>query len=168
MDLSDNHTMDVWHRSDAPAYLKFLKFKDIANEIKFIASLEFGKWRVAIQLPYIRIPLSVQPARTETGVMKNLREYIKNNENALRDFLLVSNKYDEVKKQMISDFGITSITDVEVNNMKSFGDYIRQFENYVKDKNWLFQSSYFSVNKAINNLREEYDRLITKVDSIAM
>lgn len=168
MDLSDNHTMDVWHRSDAPAYLKFLKFKDIANEIKFIASLEFGKWRVAIQLPYIRIPLSVQPARTETGVMKNLREYIKNNENALRDFLLVSNKYDEVKKQMISDFGITSITDVEVNNMKSFGDYIRQFENYVKDKNWLFQSSYFSVNKAINNLREEYDRLIMKVDSIAM
>ena len=132
MDLSDNHTMDVWHRSDAPAYLKFLKFKD------------------------------------ETGVMKNLREYIKNNENALRDFLLVSNKYDEVKKQMISDFGITSITDVEVNNMKSFGDYIRQFENYVKDKNWLFQSSYFSVNKAINNLREEYDRLIMKVDSIAM
>lgn len=170
MDLSDNHTMDVWHRSDAPAYLKFLKFKDIANEIKFIASLEFGKWRVAIQLPYIRIPLSVQPARTETGVMKNLREYIKNNENALRDFLLVSNKYDEVKKQMLSDFGITSITDVEVNNMKSFGDYIRQFENYVKDKNWLFQSSYsfFSVNKAINHLREEYDRLITKVDSIAM
>ena len=143
---------------------------DIANEIKFIASLEFGKWRVAIQLPYIRIPLSVQPARTETGVMKNLREYIKNNENALRDFLLVSNKYDEVKKQMLSDFGITSITDVEVNNMKSFGDYIRQFENYVKDKNWLFQSSYsfFSVNKAINHLREEYDRLITKVDSIAM
>ena len=52
--------------------------------------------------------------------------------------------------------------------MKSFGDYIRQFENYVKDKNWLFQSSYFSVNKAINNLREEYDRLIMKVDSIAM
>ena len=92
MDLSDNHTMDVWHRSDAPAYLKFLKFKDIANEIKFIASLEFRKWRVAIQLPYIRIPLSVQPARTETGVMKNLREYIKNNENALRNFLLVSNK----------------------------------------------------------------------------
>lgn len=126
--------------------------------------------KAEIQLPYIRIPLSVQPARTETGVMKNLREYIKNNENALRDFLLVSNKYDEVKKQMLSDFGITSITDVEVNNMKSFGDYIRQFENYVKDKNWLFQSSYsfFSVNKAINHLREEYDRLITKVDSIAM
>ena len=115
----------------------------------------------------------MEKLRQETGVMKNLREYIKNNENALRDFLLVSNKYDEVKKQMLSDFGITSITDVEVNNMKSFGDYIRQFENYVKDKNWLFQSSYsfFSVNKAIkaiNHLREEYDRLITKVDSIAM
>lgn len=145
-----------------------MKFKDIANEIKFIASLEFGKWEVAIQLPYIRIPLSVQSARTETGVMKNLREYIKNNENALRDFLLVSNKYDEVKKQMISDSGITSIADVEVNNMKSFGDYIRQFENYVKDKNWLFQTSHFSINRAIVNLREEYDRLVTKVDSKAM
>ena len=48
------------------------------------------------------------------------------------NFLLVSNKYDEVKKQMISDFGITSITDVEVNNMKSFGDYIRQFEKLCK------------------------------------
>lgn len=168
MDLSDNHTMDVWHRSDAPAYLKFLKFKDIANEIKFIASLEFGKWRVAIQLPYIRIPLSVQPARTETGVMKNLREYIKDNENALRDFLLVSNKYDEVKKQMLSDSEINSMTDVSVNNMRPFVEYREQFEAFVKGKNWLFQTSHFSINRAIVHLREEYDRLVTKVDSKAM
>lgn len=168
MDLSDNHTMDVWHRSDAPAYLKFLKFKDIANEIKFIASLEFGKWRVAIQLPYIRIPLSVQPARTETGVMKNLREYIKDNENALRDFLLVSNKYDEVKKQMLSDSEINSMTDVSVNNMRPFVEYREQFEAFVKSKNWLFQTSHFSINRAIVHLREEYDRLVTKVDSKAM
>lgn len=168
MDLSDNHTMDVWHRSDAPAYLKFLKFKDIANEIKFIASLEFGKWGVAIQLTYIRIPLSVQPARTETGVMKNLREYIKNNENALRDFLLVSNKYYEVKMQMLSDSGMTSIVDVEVNNMRPFVEYRNQFEAYVRDKKWLFQTSYFSVDRAITHLREEYDRLVTKVDTKAM
>lgn len=119
-------------------------------------------------MPYIRIPLSVQPARTETGVMKNLREYIKNNENALRDFLLVSNKYYEVKMQMLSDSGMTSIVDVEVNNMRPFVEYRNQFEAYVRDKKWLFQTSYFSVDRAITHLREEYDRLVTKVDTKAM
>lgn len=168
MDLSDYHTMDVWYRSDSPAYLKFLKFKDIANETKFIVSWEFREWRVAIQLPYIRIPLSVQSARTETGVMKNLREYIKDNENVLRDFLLVSNKYYEVKMQMLFDSGMTSMVDVEVNNMRPFVEYRNQFEAYVRDKKWLFQTSYFSVDRAITHLKEEYDRLVTKVDTKAM
>lgn len=168
MDLSDYHTMDVWYRSDSPAYLKFLKFKNIAYKIKFIVSLEFGKWRVAIQLPYIRITLSVQPARSEAKIMKNLREYIKNNEDALRDFLLVSNKYHEVKMQMLSDSGMTGMADIEVNNMKSFVEYREQFESFVKDKNWLFQTSHFSVDRAIIHLREEYNRLVTKVDTKAM
>ena len=95
-------------------------------------------------------------------------EYIKNNENALRDFLLVSNKYYEVKMQMLSDSGMTSIVDVEVNNMRPFVEYRNQFEAYVRDKKWLFQTSYFSVDRAITHLREEYDRLVTKVDTKAM
>ena len=71
--FEDYHCMDVWYREKQPAYIKTLHIE--GRKIRFIVSMQFNKWKVYLQLPYIRVPI-LQKYNSEKVAVQHLRQFI--------------------------------------------------------------------------------------------
>ena len=74
--MSDEHLIDVWHRTDRPAYQKYLCWEGHNKEIKFIVQMESfsHRWSTCIQLPYVRKQILTENMAVLTRVAEKLLE----------------------------------------------------------------------------------------------
>lgn len=94
MTLDDYHCVDVWHRPEAPAYIKRLKVQE--QIVEFIVNKPYGKWGVCLQLPYIRVPI-LGDYRSEKAAVEAIRQLARKHPDELARFAQIS-RY--VKKSM--------------------------------------------------------------------
>lgn len=83
--LDDYHCVEVW-RMDRVSYKKPLRIK--GHEIVFFAERDYGKWRVLIQLPYVRNEILYGYAN-EKRAMEALRGFIREHQEELERFAVI-------------------------------------------------------------------------------
>lgn len=142
--LDDNHSIDVWHREDRPAYVKRLSYRgsNINLSVNFYAhkfSDQVKSWQCCVQLPWIRVNLFNNFFSSEGAVMKHLREFISANEDKIIRFMQVNNDVSQI------------ISEKDPDKAK---DYITNLDSEFEKASWVTFSNYFGPDKIRKELRD--------------
>lgn len=160
LELEDYHTVDCWHRQDAPAYQKFLHIGGVRKEIKFVVSYRFHSWNVCIQLPYVRIGiLNGYSFKTETAAMKMVRTFIRNHADELRCFAIVSEMYDEIAETFRE--GTEDYTNRLIEG-ENFEEHTKELIEYLSLHKWYTANGYFTEKNILTELYHLYDRKLKR------
>lgn len=136
--LRDDHCMDVWYRPERPAYKKILEIGN--RKITFIVSKSYRKWKIRIQLPYIRVGLLGEYS-SEKKAMDILRSFCKENRVLLERYAEVFVYVEKLFELMKDD------KNFDIANCKE------KLEQMYKEKPWLHIGDYFSVEEIIKELK---------------
>ena len=142
--LDNYHCMDVWYREKQPAYIKTLQIE--GRTIEFIVSMQFNKWRVYLQLPYIRVSI-LQKYKSEQEAVQHLRQFILSADSLeltrFADvFEYVKKKLKEVSKETFS---------VEKQREELTAMYRKQ--------KWFCTGIPFTVDDIMREISEKYLRI---------
>lgn len=158
--LSDEHLIDVWHRTDRPAYQKYLCWEGHNKGIRFIVQMEpfSHRWSTCIQLPYIRKQILTENT-SEKKCMEQLRNHIRTFPESYKNFILISECYDQILEKISDSIDLEDLLG-EIEKVK------REF----LDKNWIcgdHKNGTFSIGCIRANLLTAWERKNNKKDVTA-
>lgn len=161
MELSDDHCTDVWHRSDAPAYVKILTVQGI-GDVNFIVNYSYRNWVACIQLPWCRIGiLNGHSFKTETATMKKLRDFIRDRSEQLKEFVIICNKYHDLVQAF--QIGKKDLKNRLIDK-KDFNGHVQELCEYLNTHVWFAMGSYMSKDRILSELRGIYDRELPELE----
>lgn len=144
--LSNEHVVDVWHRYDKPSYVKNLSLGS-GMTVKFILAKEYSKWRIYIQLPYIRKRALFEEFTSEKKAMEALRKWIIQEEEHLRELASITLQYnklvDELKEKTCT--------------IHTLSEYYDMLDLRSTQKNWWILDS----DELKKNIQEYYNRNVS-------
>lgn len=153
MTLGDYHCIDVWYRSEAPAYVKWLKVQK--QTVEFIVSKLYGKWGISLQLPYMRISL-FDDYRSEKAAVEAIRQLAREHMDELARFAQVFRYVKERLKALQEGAGV------------DWKEQQRMLEAMYEEAPWFCADHHFGIRDILFELKGACRRSGEKVKGEAV
>lgn len=146
IELDDSHCLA--NSGMETAYRKRLKIGK--NILDFIVTQDYfdRKWRIYVQLPFMRVPFTGKTFKCETSTVNEIRKYITESDehvSILRSTSELMQVYEKAKRR-ISDESISS-----ENLITEFKEALESFS--ASHSKWLYDKSYLSTSRLVNEFK---------------